>query len=135
MNAFNGKAVAMSVEMEPSKPRTVRPLCMKCGWAMGGVDSWSGGQCKCGHQAPPCPLPSELEAGSMATNSGRDMVAKDASAELVRPFLLLAIGRAEAMGQEMKAVQLVWPDEENRLPWEDGFNAGLRDHQPPLAGV
>lgn len=31
------------------------PHCKKCGWAMGGMDSWSGRACKCGHYSPPLP--------------------------------------------------------------------------------
>ena len=30
-----------------------RPMCRKCGWAMGGPDSWNGKACKCGKAAPP----------------------------------------------------------------------------------
>ncbi len=35
------------------------PFCPVCGWRKGGVDSWDGRACKCGHCAPP--LPSETE--------------------------------------------------------------------------
>jgi len=30
----------------------LHPLCRRCGFAMGGKDSWSGHACKCGHYAP-----------------------------------------------------------------------------------
>lgn len=40
----------------------LHPLCRRCGWAMGGLGSWNGTACKCGHQSPPMqPLtPAEL---------------------------------------------------------------------------
>ena len=34
----------------------LRPLCEKCGWAKGGLDSWNGHACKCGEYAPPIQL-------------------------------------------------------------------------------
>jgi hypothetical protein len=33
---------------------------------------------------------------------------------------------------DFPALQLVWPDNENRFPWEDGFAKGLIDKQPLL---
>jgi hypothetical protein len=27
------------------------PFCGACGWRKGGINSWSGGACKCGHGA------------------------------------------------------------------------------------
>lgn len=41
---------------EASAPRAVRPLhpyCNVCGWRKGGIDSWDGRRCKCGHYEPP----------------------------------------------------------------------------------
>jgi hypothetical protein len=29
------------------------PMCRVCGWAQGGIDSWNGRSCKCGHSAAP----------------------------------------------------------------------------------
>lgn len=29
------------------------PYCNACGWRKGGVDSWTGRACKCGHWEPP----------------------------------------------------------------------------------
>lgn len=29
--------------------KTVHPYCNACGWRKGGVDSWNGFACKCGH--------------------------------------------------------------------------------------
>jgi hypothetical protein len=29
----------------------LHPACHKCGWRMGGVDSWNGSTCKCGAQS------------------------------------------------------------------------------------
>ncbi len=29
------------------------PFCQKCGWHKGGIDSWDGAKCKCGHREPP----------------------------------------------------------------------------------
>lgn len=29
-------------------PRPFRPMCLRCGWAKGGPDSWDGKSCKCG---------------------------------------------------------------------------------------
>lgn len=31
----------------------LRPMCRKCGWAMGGVDSWNGVACRCGFRSAP----------------------------------------------------------------------------------
>lgn len=31
----------------------LHPFCNKCGWRKGGVDSWDGNRCKCGHAEPP----------------------------------------------------------------------------------
>ena len=28
------------------------PFCNECGWRKGGIDSWNGHSCKCGHTAP-----------------------------------------------------------------------------------
>lgn len=33
-------------------PNVLHPFCNKCGWRKGGVDSWDGRACKCGHSAP-----------------------------------------------------------------------------------
>ena len=33
---------------------------------------------------------------------------------------------------DVKALQFVWPDEANRLPWQDGFNPKFIDKQPLL---
>lgn len=30
---------------------SLRPFCYDCNWRKGGVDSWNGAACKCGHQA------------------------------------------------------------------------------------
>jgi hypothetical protein len=41
--------------MEANKGDTSRPLhpaCKRCGWRMGGVDSWDGKACRCGKAAP-----------------------------------------------------------------------------------
>lgn len=34
---------------------TLHPYCNNCGWRKGGVDSWDGNACKCGHREPPIP--------------------------------------------------------------------------------
>lgn len=34
-------------------PTTLHPYCYTCGWRKGGMDSWDGRACKCGHAAPP----------------------------------------------------------------------------------
>lgn len=36
-----------------SMTNALHPFCSKCGWRMGGLDSWNGRACKCGHSAPP----------------------------------------------------------------------------------
>jgi hypothetical protein len=33
-------------------PKQVSPYCKICGWRKGGVDSWNGRACKCGHSEP-----------------------------------------------------------------------------------
>jgi hypothetical protein len=35
----------------------LRPLCEVCGWRKGGMGSWDGKGCKCGHSEPPIPAP------------------------------------------------------------------------------
>ena len=30
----------------------LRPMCRRCGWAQGGLDSWDGRACKCGISSP-----------------------------------------------------------------------------------
>jgi hypothetical protein len=35
------------------KPKVLHPYCHTCGWRKGGVDSWNGNACKCGHREPP----------------------------------------------------------------------------------
>ena len=34
------------------KQLALHPFCGACGWRKGGIDSWSGGACKCGYSAP-----------------------------------------------------------------------------------
>jgi hypothetical protein len=34
------------------KQLSMRPMCHVCGWRKGGLDSWDGVRCKCGHNAP-----------------------------------------------------------------------------------
>jgi hypothetical protein len=34
----------------------LRPFCNVCGWRKGGLDSWDGTRCKCGHSSPPIEL-------------------------------------------------------------------------------
>lgn len=33
--------------------KVLHPFCNTCGWRKGGLDSWDGKACKCGHSAPP----------------------------------------------------------------------------------
>jgi hypothetical protein len=33
----------------------LHPGCTKCGWRMGGVDSWNGNACKCGTRSQSFP--------------------------------------------------------------------------------
>jgi hypothetical protein len=33
------------------KQLALRPVCQSCGWRKGGLDSWNGTVCKCGHSA------------------------------------------------------------------------------------
>lgn len=35
--------------------KVLHPFCNACGWRKGGLDSWDGNKCKCGHYAPPMP--------------------------------------------------------------------------------
>lgn len=35
--------------------KVLHPFCNRCGWRKGGVDSWDGERCKCGHAAEPMP--------------------------------------------------------------------------------
>lgn len=34
----------------------LHPFCNTCGWRKGGIDSWDGRACKCGHYEPAFPL-------------------------------------------------------------------------------
>lgn len=34
----------------------LHPFCKGCGWRKGGVDSWDGRACKCGHSDAPIQL-------------------------------------------------------------------------------
>lgn len=36
-----------------SRGTPIHPFCNTCGWRKGGVDSWDGRSCKCGHYEPP----------------------------------------------------------------------------------
>lgn len=37
------------------EPKQLHPFCNICGWRKGGVDSWNGTACKCGHSAQAMP--------------------------------------------------------------------------------
>lgn len=37
---------------EQPQTHKVSPFCKDCGWRKGGVDSWDGLACKCGHSEP-----------------------------------------------------------------------------------
>ena len=50
---------------------------------------------------------------------------------LARPFPMSMTSRLYG---EVKALQLVWPDADDRFPWHDTFAPELRDNQP-LAGT
>lgn len=39
----------------------LHPYCQLCGWRKGGVDSWDGVYCKCGHSEPAITFLSEEE--------------------------------------------------------------------------
>lgn len=39
--------------MRDRNGNALHPFCMKCGWRKGGVDSWNGNRCKCGHAELP----------------------------------------------------------------------------------
>jgi hypothetical protein len=41
------------VVTDNQNPTLFRPFCKACGWRKGGVDSWNGSACKCGHSEPP----------------------------------------------------------------------------------
>lgn len=43
----------MEVVSDNPTPKVFRPFCNVCGWRKGGVDSWNGKACKCGHTAAP----------------------------------------------------------------------------------
>ena len=46
----------------PAAPKRLHPFCNRCGWRMGGQDSWDGARCKCGHSAPVLPTLAESDA-------------------------------------------------------------------------
>jgi hypothetical protein len=39
--------------IEYDDTKRLHPFCNACGWRKGGIDSWDGVRCKCGHAAPP----------------------------------------------------------------------------------
>lgn len=41
--------------------KPLRPFCKTCGWRKGGVDSWDGNRCKCGHSALTLEMDAEWE--------------------------------------------------------------------------
>ena len=43
----------MFIAASTETPRQFRPFCKDCGWRKGGVDSWDGKACKCGHAELP----------------------------------------------------------------------------------
>lgn len=43
----------MFIAASTETPRQFRPFCKDCGWRKGGVDSWDGKACKCGHTELP----------------------------------------------------------------------------------
>lgn len=43
----------MHVATNTDDPKPFHPYCKDCGWRMGGVDSWDGKACKCGHSEAP----------------------------------------------------------------------------------
>lgn len=54
----------------------LRPYCKICGWRKGGVDSWNGVACKCGHTEPPT-----KEAGVDAIKEAMDAAVRDVLAD------------------------------------------------------
>lgn len=49
--------------------KPLHPFCGKCGWRMGGIDSWNGRQCRCRHYEPPMIGDAEAEeAGGFFVN-------------------------------------------------------------------
>jgi hypothetical protein len=46
----------MTLAATNTKPKVFHPFCKTCGWRKGGVDSWNGHACKCGHSEPPIVL-------------------------------------------------------------------------------
>ena len=44
--------IAMQIG-SPAKNPPSHPMCQKCGWRTGGVDSWDGYRCKCGRSTLP----------------------------------------------------------------------------------
>ncbi len=41
--------------------KPLHPFCNVCGWRKGGIDSWDGNRCKCGHLAPMFEMDAEWE--------------------------------------------------------------------------
>lgn len=46
-------AEAVRLVATNDNPLRLRPFCNQCGWRKGGLDSWDGARCKCGHNEPP----------------------------------------------------------------------------------
>lgn len=61
-----------------------------------------------------------------------DVVAVRLDPARAAEFLKLAAQRAENKELAFSAMQLVWPDPQNRLPWEPGFDTRFNAYQPML---
>jgi len=61
----------------PEKASPLHPYCKVCGWRKGGVNSWDGEACKCGHREPPMPQRG-MEAIEAAVAAAREEGGTDA---------------------------------------------------------
>lgn len=52
--------------MRDSRGNALHPFCNRCGWRKGGIDSWDGNRCKCGHYEPPMREPEIISLASQS---------------------------------------------------------------------
>lgn len=65
--AIVGSRIEQAIEAG-MRNEALRPWCFDCGWRKGGVDSWNGVGCKCGHNEPPLQLVAPLHCACCGAN-------------------------------------------------------------------
>lgn len=61
--------VRLELEQIEAAGQPVHEFCNVCGWRKGGIDSWDGNRCKCGHSGIPVYYRPKPEAVKAAVQS------------------------------------------------------------------